>query len=1567
MLSLTKRTTRILASRLGRGRFAEKSEESRDTRLEGSVYPYKALSVVRLYAKNAKNEVKGRTNGQEAKNEAKRKAGKKGKANVGNRRSAEPKIVSVEEELRKASEESRRASGKSIEELYERKSPIEHILLRPDTYIGSLVKTKQMQWVYQASKGVCIQRECTYVPGLYKIFDEILVNAADHRQRDPLHMKTIRVDIDSKEGIISVYNDGAGIPVQIHKKEGVYLPELLLGHLLTGSNFNDNIAKVTGGRNGYGAKLANIFSSKFSVETFDHHTGLFYKQSWSEHMEKCEEPEILQHRPIDLPSTAAWKCENGPTSGRTIETPDSPFYYGSSGGFTRITFQPDLKLFGMKKLQGDDILLVMKRRVYDLAACLPGVNVFLDGTLLPSNFERLYAFSSPSSPSSSSSSSSSSQDMLFANINERWTVGIGATVSPSHLTQVSFVNCINTLNGGAHVNYIADQVVKYVVDAISKKRVHKNVGKSITPASVKNHLVLVVRCLIENPAFDSQTKERLMTKQENFGSTCLLEEKFLKEAVAKSGLIEIVASQVEHMHKQALARTAHASKRNKLLGIPKLDDANEAGGPRSKECTLIITEGDSAKSLAVSGLSIVGRDLYGVFPVQGKILNVREAPTPKVVENKEIKDLIQAIGLNPQRSYSNWESDSATLRYGKVMLMADQDPDGSHIKGLFINFLHHFWPNLLKQDGFLFEFVTPLIKATKKSALKARDLDGLGEIDTQDLSENSVDAVASEDNNHDSKESNNARKRGKSNQSSDTISFFTMAEYEKWKQTVDPRQWSVKYYKGLGTSTSAEAREYFSNLKKHVVKFEWKPEADALIDMAFNKKFAAERRMWLLGYDSTVSVDTSKGILDYASFINKELIAFSAYDNLRSIPSVVDGLKPSQRKVLYASFKRKLFGEEIKVVQLAGYVSEQAGYHHGEASLHGTIVNMAQTFVGSNNVPLLVPSGQFGTRLQGGKDAASARYIFTRLSRYARLLFPEDDDPLLNYLDDDGYPIEPQYYVPIIPLLLVNGAEGVGTGWSSKVPSYHPLQLISNIRSLLDNHASQNTSLSNLQPFYRGFKGYTKAHYDRKIGVTSSPPPVTSSEQSLNTEKQNNGKISSEESLSEEKKETKNSQTQQTPSNASHSSSNTSETIQRNHSTAGNAKSMPSTSWSVPSSWTTQGVFTRTQQGQLRIVELPVGRWTNDYKAFLEQLVKEKRYVKEYAEYHTDEAVSFLITPIAPEVLDTDKHIIERFKLEDWIHERNMSAFDASGSLQKYSTPNDILRAHFDVRLALYERRKQFKIAQLSHTVSKLSYQTKFTDAVLSGELQLLGQPKSSVFEKLSLLGIPPFDLNATPSSIASSLSSKSHDSSNNSSSHQQASKNSKNKNSSSSSPSYSYLLSTPLLHLTREHVEKLKHETEQQQRALEILQATSPTQLWRDDLDKLEAVLKLDKAFTDSPLTPGAKPKIPPLSASSPSSSSSRAKTSSKHKNSNAQNKKSPNQAQNQKSDAKARQTSSQENKTSSSQASKKSNDNASPKSSDNKASSPKNRGKGGAKRSPNMKTGGRTVTIKIHPEDHL
>lgn len=250
--------------------------------------------------------------------------------------------------------------------------------------------------------------------------------------------------------------------------------------------------------------------------------------------------------------------------------------------------------------------------------------------------------------------------------------------------------------------------------------------------------------------------------------------------------------------------------------------------------------------------------------------------------------------------------------------------------------------------------------------------------------------------------------------------FYSVPEFLEWQTaTKDWNTWKIKYYKGLGTSTSKEAKEYFSNMFRHCIKFEYSNVCDDLaIQLAFSKKLVEERKEWLTKFmekrnqkkqDYLYQKDTKK--INFNQFINKELVLFSNLDNERSIPSLVDGFKPGQRKVIFACFKRNLT-KEIKVAQLAGSVAELSAYHHGEQSLMSTIINLAQNFVGSNNLNLLLPIGQFGTRLHGGKDAASPRYIFTALNNLTRLIFNPHDDPLLNYSMDDGQRVEPEFYAP---------------------------------------------------------------------------------------------------------------------------------------------------------------------------------------------------------------------------------------------------------------------------------------------------------------------------------------------------------------------------------------------------------------------------------------------------------------------------------------------------------------------------------------------------------------------------
>ncbi|CAA3012625.1 DNA topoisomerase 2 [Olea europaea subsp. europaea] len=1125
-------------------------------------------------------------------------------------------------------------AGKTIEQTYQKKTQLEHILLRPDTYIGSIEKHSQTLWVYEDNQ--MVQKPISYVPGLYKIFDEILVNAADNKQRDP-KMNSLKVSIDAEANCISVYNNGDGVPVEIHQEEGVYVPELIFGHLLTSSNYDDQEKKTTGGRNGYGAKLTNIFSTEFIIETADGRRQRKYKQVFSCNMGNKSQPLIS-------------KCKEGEN-------------------WTKVTFKPDLAKFNMTHLE-DDVLALMKKRVIDMAGCLgKTVKVELNGEDIRvksfGEYCNLYLKSA----------------FRMEEKVDRWEVCV--SLSEGQFQQVSFVNSISTIKGGTHVDYVTNQIANHLAEYVNKKKKNAN----LKAHSVKNHLWVFVNCLIDNPAFDSQTKETLTLRQKSFGSECRLSDKFLSK-VANSEIVNNIMEWADFKEKKDLKKT-DGTKSKRITGLTKLADANAAGGKNSEKCTLILTEGDSAATLAIAGLSIVGRDHYGVFPLRGKLLNVRDASTKQINENAEIQNIKKILGLQHGKQYDSIKS----LRYGHMMIMTDQDHDGSHIKGLLINFIHSFWPSLLKIPSFLVEFITPIVKATHK----------------------------------------NGEKRA----------FYTMPEYESWKESLGDRakNWSIKYYKGLGTSTDKEGKEYFKDLEKHKKDFVWGDDHDGeAIELAFSKKKIEARKNWLRQFEPGTYLDQEEKLIKYRDFVNKELILFSMADLQRSIPSMVDGLKPGQRKILFCAFKRN-FVHEAKVGQFSGYVSEHSAYHHGEQSLASTIIGMAQKYVGSNNINILKPNGQFGTRNQGGKDHASARYIFTQLSAITRFLFPKDDDIILDYQNEDGQTIEPTWYVPIIPMVLVNGSEGIGTGWSSFVPNYNPRDIIANVRHMLNDEPMEP-----MDPWYKGFSGTIEKTATKEAGAT----------------------------------------------------------------------------------YTATGIIEEVSDTTLRITELPIRRWTQDYKDYLESLYP---FIEEVREYHTTDSVNFEIDLSEENMMIAKQEgLLKKFKLTTTISTSNMHLFDSKGVIKKYDTPEKILEDFFSIRFEFYEKRKKVLMDNLERELLILENKVRFILNVVEGKIIVSNRRRADLVLELKDKGFTPFPKKTKTVEVSVAGSSDVPE---------ETEENSDMANSQGVRASdYDYLLSMSIGSLTIEKVQELCNNRDKLIQEVEEMRQATIKSLWIKDLDALETEL---------------------------------------------------------------------------------------------------------------------------------
>ena len=1085
--------------------------------------------------------------------------------------------------------------NKTIEDTYQKKSQHEHILIRPDTYIDTIKNNKLNIYIFDEEKQKIVHGEKIINSGLYKIFDEILVNASDRTIVDNT-CDIIKVNINKETGEITVYNNSNSIdmqiPIKLHKKENMYVPELIFGNLLSGTNFDDTGERIVGGKNGFGAKLTNIYSTHFKVEILNTNDKKKYTQIFRNNMYEKEEPIIK-------------KC---------LE----------KNGYTQISFIPDYARFECKNLS-EDMYNLFKKRTFDIAGTTfreKAIKVYFNNELINiKSFEDYIKMFYDVMP-----------PYVFQNVNERWSVGI-IYDDKSGFKNISYVNRISTFSGGTHVSYIMDQIIEKITEKIKSK--YKTL--TIKPSLIKDNITIFINSTIGNPVFDSQSKKKLNTKPNewvNAGFPCELDDKFIKE-FCKTGIIEEITRSALSKQDSELNKM-NSTKKNSLKGMPKLNDANFAGTSKSDDCTLFLVEGDSAKALAISGLTIIGNDYYGVFPLKGKPLNVRkETDNKKILNNEELANIIKILGLRHNTVYN----DTIKLRYGKICILTDQDDDGFHIKGLLMNFIHFYWPSLIKKD-FIRAFNTPLVKVFKNSD------------------------------------------KSKSN----PVLFYNKNEYDTWAKNTNVNNYKAKYYKGLGTSTPAEAKEYFKHyIENELIYVDDGTKTDDALLLAFGPKMEDARKEWVKIYDENTFIDSKQKKISFSEFIHKELKQFSNSDNIRSIPNICDGLKPSQRKVLYCAFKKNL-QEEIKVAQFAGYVSEHSGYHHGEASLHGTIINMAQDYCGSNNINLLMPCGQFGTRIRNGKDAASPRYIFTKLNPIANLIFRKDDECVLIYKNEDGDIVEPYQYYPIVPMILINGCSGIGTGYSTDVPSYYILDVIENIRLYLNN-----TPLNKLKPWCKKFKGtieninnnfiirgnYTQLN-ENTIIITEIPTNMSIDayceklEEMLITDDKKNDKKNDKE--------------------------NDKQTHEKIITEYKNIIIIGSDEDDV----NIEVTFKNNELQQLLKNDLLLKNETN----------AKKRKILE------------------------NKTLFKQIKLESSISINNMHLYE-NFVIKKYTDPNDILITYAETRLKKYEERRLYFIEDLKNILNVLFYKKKYIQQVLDEEIIISRQKKADIIKRLEELNYP--------------------------------------------------------------------------------------------------------------------------------------------------------------------------------------------------------------------------------------
>jgi len=574
------------------------------------------------------------------------------------------------------------ASNKEIGKKYQLLDEIEHVIKRPGMYIGSTKPHTSNEWILE--DGAYQKYELTYNPGFLKLFDEIISNSVDeHKRSGKINTVKVTTTVDT----ITVWDNG-GIPVVQHPDHKVWIPELIFSNLRAGSNFNDEEGRTVAGTNGVGASLVNIFSKKFIIDTADGKNRLL--QTFTNNMSTRTPAKISR----------------------------------SSQGFTEITYVPDLARFEMTEINTSNWKM-MRKRVIDIAAANPGLKLEFNGEKFKfktfKEYVDLYV-----------------KDSVWEKSKD-WEFAMG--VSKDGYQSISFVNSIGTKDSGTHETYILNQVIDYLRTMIKKK--HK---VEVKPSEIKNHIFLFINCTVLNPAFSSQTKEKLITEPKDFGTQHTVTEKFAR-AVFTSEVIQSLLDWIEQ--KKNADERAELRKLNKSLGNTKVLKLIDAKGKDRNKCVLGIFEGMSALSAV---RKFRDPQSFGAFPLKGKFINVSEMSNSNVIQNDEAIQLMASLGIK-------LGEEPGDLRYGKVYIYTDADPDGDSIAGLLINFFNKYWPELFGR-GCIFKVMTPLVVA----------------------------------------------KKGK-----EVIPFYSNEEYSVWEKRTGAKGWDTEYKKGLAALEDFEYREIIHN------------------------------------------------------------------------------------------------------------------------------------------------------------------------------------------------------------------------------------------------------------------------------------------------------------------------------------------------------------------------------------------------------------------------------------------------------------------------------------------------------------------------------------------------------------------------------------------------------------------------------------------------------------------------------------------------------------------------------------------------------------------------------------
>ena len=839
---------------------------------------------------------------------------------------------------------------------YAKKDPIEHVLLRPDMYVGSLHATQSEQYVWRGSDSCFQRRSITLVPGLVRVFLEILNNAIDNKNRKGARPMTFLDVSVCSNGQCSFTNDGEVIPIE-REKDGPpprrYLHSMIFGEMLTCEQEEEQDDRITSARNGVGAKLANIFSSEFTVDAVD--KGRRLTQTWRNNMRLEQEPRLS-----------------------TTDERDQ----------TKVTFALDLARFGLEELS-DDTINHMRKLLVD-ASFTMAMPVRINGFLVDAGsigkYARFYA-----------------RDRATVIVDDDCCVQL-----TDRMETVSFVNGIRTTSGGRHVVATTESIYGPIVRYLRRK------GVGFVPSSrtLREHLRIIFKISVPKPVFESQ--EKLFMVGPVVKRKSPLRVALVKEILALplnddddddersfGSLFEEAAP----TPKEPAAAAAAAA------DILCYDKADLSGSDRAEECTLFVCDGLSSRAFVVAGIEN-RHDIYGIYPLRGAPMNVRNATEKAVTSSRVIGELMTVLGL------TTTTTTTTAMNYGSVCIVVEPDTDGILVEGLLLNFLHMYFPSL---------FVRGAVQTIRAPSIK---IEG------------------------------------------------------SYRYALPPGKKAdkVRCYAGLGSYSEEEAREIFHrSIFAYRVPTGGEEEVQQQLELYFDKGYGARRKEIMV-----VQPEPLSALSTVSDFLAHRLVLCFRENCARHLPSLVDGLKESQRKIVFAA--KTATGSALPLVNVgkfASIVCQLTGYRHGEHCLTEEIVRMAQRFVGSNNAPLLDDGGQFGTRMCGGRDAAAPHFLGTRASELMALIFPAADDRLLDrrFADDGVALLEPLCYLPIVPFVLANGASGIGTGWSTSIPCFGMRDLCRIALAYIDTGGV--VGVEGLTPSYRGFAGTVEERHTVAGGFLS--------------------------------------------------------------------------------------------------------------------------------------------------------------------------------------------------------------------------------------------------------------------------------------------------------------------------------------------------------------------------------------------------------------------------------------------------------------------------------------------------